>query len=522
MELHIFASLFDLNIQTIHIKDQVGKGRCGNIAPGGEILPEFVDMKKILMKRLLFLSFAFLLVHVSMAQEVWSLERCVQHALDTSLAIQQSRLMVESTELTGKSFRHQRFPTLNASTGFGINFGRVINPATNLFETENSLFQSASISSGVNLYSGFQLTNSIRQNRLDQQASNADLRQAQNDLALNVALTYLNVLFAYENLSNAELTRTLTRQQLDQLDRFIAAGTRPENERYDILAQLAADDQNLINVQNTVDNNLLALKQLLLLEPSYPLEVEVPDIGLDDIEALENLEMEAVYGAALNTQPLIESSEFRLKSAEKGVDIARGQMMPSLTLGGSIGTNWSDLARQVNGFNAMRVTQPGVYINGDPVTFEVEQLTPSFEQTPYLDQVDNNLGYGFSLNLRIPIYNNYQARIGVERAELDILRVQNENEQIRQTLKTDIQNAITAARAGKKTLIAAEKSLEASQIAYDNAVKRFEVGVINSFELIDAQNRLEAAKVSMTIAKYDYIFRILVIEYYLGRGFRLD
>ncbi len=484
---------------------------------------KLIDMKTILMKRLLILSFSLFFAHISFSQEVWSLERCVRHALDTSLVIRQSKLLVDNTKLSGKSLKHQRYPNLNASTGFGINFGRVINPATNLFETENSLFQSAGISSSVNLYSGLQLTNRIRQNSFDQQAADADLRQAENDLALNVALTYLNVLFAYENLANAELTKARTEQQLDQLDRFIAAGTRPENERYDILAQLASDEQNLINFQNSVDNNLLALKQLLLLDPAYPLEVEVPEIGLEDIEALENLEMAAVYNAALNTQPVIEATEFRLRSAEKGVDIARGQMSPSLSLSGSLGTNWSDLARQIAGETTVRREQDGVFINGEPVLFEVEQSVPtSVVQTPYLDQVENNFGYGFNLSLRIPIYNNFQARVAVERAELDILRTKTENEQVRQTLKTDIQNAITAARAGKKTLVASERSLEASQIAYDNALKRYDVGAINSFDLINAQNRLEAAKVSMTIAKYDYIFRILVIEFYLGRGLRLD
>lgn len=475
------------------------------------------------MKRLLLMTLALVLCSYVFSQEVWSLQKCVEHAIENSLSIQQAQLSLQNTQLTGTSLKHQRYPNLNASSGFGINFGRQINPATNDFETENSLFNSIGLNSGVNIYAGNQLTNSIKQNKLDEEASVHDLMQSKNDLALSVALTYLNVLFAYENLANAENTKVLTERQLDQLNKFIAAGTRPENEKYDLLAQLASDEQNIIQFENSVVNNLLALKQLLLLDAAYPLEVETPDIDLDDIEALETYNIEAVYNAAVNNQPLIKASELRLRSAEMEVDIAKGSMMPSLSVSGSIGSNWSDLAKQADGFNTLRIPQEGVFINGESALFEVEQTIPtSISQIPYPDQLNNNLGYGFSASLRIPIYNNFQGKVAVERAKLNILSTETNNEQIRQTLKTDIQNAITAARAAKKTLQASDRSLEASQIAFDNAVKRFDVGVINSFEFLNAQDRLESAKVNVTIAKYDYIFRVKVIEYYLGRGLSIQ
>jgi outer membrane protein len=259
------------------------------------------------------------------------------------------------------------------------------------------------------------------------------------------------------------------------------------------------------------------------LEPDYPLVLEKPDLSLDGMEAFENYALASVYDAALTSQPQIRGQELRIRSAQLGEEIARASLFPSLSLGGSIGTNYSDLDQRALGFETIRIPTTGVFINGESALFEVEQDIPTaFEKTPLFSQFDNNIGYGVSLNLHIPIYNNHSARAGISRAKLDTKQQQITNEQIRQTLKTDIQNALAAARAGRESLKASERAFEAAEIAYTNADRRFALGTINNFELISARNRLDAARVNRTIAKYDYLFRAKVIEYYLGRGLTLD
>lgn len=457
------------------------------------------------------------------AQEVWSLERCIREALDKSLSIQQVELNKASYEIEAKRLRMERLPNLNASTNLGVSFGRVINPATNNFETENSLYQSLGINSGVNVFNGFRLKNTIRQNDLLLSASEQDINQAQNDLALNVALAYLNVLFAYENLEIARARITLSGRQLEHLDKQIQQGTKPENDRFEIFSQISIDEQSIVAAENNIEINMLTLKQQMLMDPSYPLQIERPVIDLATVEALEAQTFEAVYNAALSSQPQIVASELRLQAQEYSLPIAKAALLPALTIGGNLGTNWSDLGREPSGFIVSRIPQSGIFINGESALFEIESEIPrELVAIPYGRQLENNIGYGVGATLSIPIFNNYSARSGVEGAKLNISLAKIETDLVKQTLKTNVQNAIASARASRKSLQAAEASAVAARVALKNADRLSEIGSINNFEYLSARNRADTAELNLLIAKYDYFFQVKVIEYYMGRGIRLN
>src|SRR5687768_17302092 len=265
-------------------------------------------------------------------QEVWSLERCIREALDKSLTIQQVKLAKNGYDIEAKRLRMERLPSLNANTDLGISFGRRINPVTNDFETSNYFYQSAGLSSGMNVFNGFRLNNEIRQNNYLTSAATEDIRQTENDLALSVALAYLNVLFAYENLTIAEARVELSEKQLEHLDKHIQHGSKPENDRFDILSQIAIDQQAVITAQNNIEINMLSLKQQMLMEADYPLQIEKPQIDLETVEALENQTFESVYNAALLSQPQVAASELRQQAEELSIDIARSSMMPSLSI----------------------------------------------------------------------------------------------------------------------------------------------------------------------------------------------
>ncbi len=465
----------------------------------------------------------FLFCQLADAQEKWSLERCVRESLAKSLLVQQVKLSKQGYDIEGKRLRMERLPSLNASTDVGMSFGRVVNPVTNDFETENSLYQSLGLNAGVNLFNGFRLKNTIRQNNFLISAAGEDIRQAENDLALDVALAYLNVLFAYENLEIANARVELSERQLDHLDKQIQAGSKPENDRFDIFSQIAIDEQAIVTAQNNIEINMLSLKQKMLMEADYPLEIERPVIDLSTVEALENQSFESVYSAALLSQPQIAASELRQQAEELNVDISRSSMLPALTLGGNLGTNWSDLGRLPSGFIITRLPQTGVFINGESAVFEVESEIPTnFTSIPYAQQLDNNIGYGVGASLSIPIFNNYSGRSSVERAKIGVLNSQIQTDLIKQSLKTDIQNAIASARASRKSLEAAEASAAASRIALRNADKLSELGSINNFEYLSARNRTDSSELNLLIARYDYIFKVKVIEYYMGRGIRFN
>ncbi|MDQ3016576.1 MAG: TolC family protein [Bacteroidota bacterium] len=476
------------------------------------------------MSKLSLPIFCLLLLSFSIkAQETWNLERCIREALDKSLSLRQVSLFRDGYEIDAKRLRMERLPSLNASSDIGVSFGRRVNPVTNDFETDNSFYQSVGLNSGVVVFNGFRIRNSIRQNDLLLSASKEDILQAENDLGLNVALAYLNVLFAYENLEIAQARVGLTQKQIDHLDKQIKAGSKPDNDMFELLAQVAADEQSIVTAQNNIEINVLSLKQQMLMEPDYPLVIERPQLDLEDIEALENQSFDAVYTASLSTQPQIAASEKRQQAEEFTIDIARSALIPSLTLGGNIGSNWSDLAKETNGFIIQRIPQQGVFINGQPTVFEIESEIPSsFSSIPYVSQLDNNLGYGVGASVNIPIFNNYSGKAGVERAKIGVVNSQIETELVKQTLKTNVQNAIASARAARKSLDAAEASVTAARIALQNADRLSELGSLNNFEYLSARNRFDTAELNLLINKYDYIFKVKVIEYYLGRGIQLN
>lgn len=491
-----------------------------NLHSSFNIAPLKPDVMKKYFFSLLCISLCSLNLH---AQDTWSLERCVREALDKNLTIEQIKLNKLTYDINGKQARRERIPTFNLSSDFGFTVGRVINPATNNFETENSLYQSIGVGTGLTLYNGGRISKTVRQNDVYVEATEQDIRQAQEDLALNVALTYLNVLFAYENEEIAIARVKLTQDQLDNTDKLIQAGSRPENERYDILSQLAIDEQGLITARNNIENNILALKQLMMMEHDFPLVIDRPEIDITNLEPVENELFETVYAIALENQAQVQAAMLRQEANELSVDIARSARIPSLTVGGNLGTNWSNLAKAPGGYYIDRITQPGVYINDVPALFQVDQLIPStFDAVPYTRQLDQNIGYGWGASLRIPILNNYTAQAGVERAKINVINASIETEKIKQTLRTNIQNALTGARASRKALEGAELAVQAAQIALDNADRRAELGSISNFDYLSARNRKDTADNNLLIARYDYYFQVQVIEYYMGRGIRLE
>lgn len=476
-------------------------------------------MNKLFASLICFL----LLSSSSFSQEIWDLERCIREALTNNLTIEQIKLNKDGYDISGKQLRRNRIPSLNMNSNLGFTVGRVINPSTNDFETENSLYQSYGASTGVMLFTGGRTTQSIKQNDVYLSASQKDIQQAQEDLSLNVASAYLRILFAYENFTIASDRVALTKEQLDNMDRMIAAGTRPEVDRYDILSQLAIDESGQIGAQNTIDNEILGLKQLMLMDASAPLEIEKPTLNFTALEALENESFEVIYNTSLGNQPQIAAAELRQEANEIGIAIARSQRLPSLSLNGSFGTNWSSLYSNPVEFTPQLFPRPGLLVDGLPGRVEEQFLVPTkFEDVPYGQQLDLGIGYGFGATLSIPILNNYNAQASVERAKINVLNATIETEKIKQSLKTNIQNALANAKATKKSLEGAEAASYAAKLSFDNAERKANLGTIGNFEYLSARNRYDAAENNLLIARYDYFFQIQVLKYYMGRGISLD
>lgn len=474
-------------------------------------------MKNICVSAL-FLLVTFL---TSDAQESWDLRKCIDHAFKNNINIQQSNMNVDLSELELNQSRHNRYPSLNASTGANWNFGRTVDPTSNSFNTETFFSNNISLSSGVVLYNGGQIRNTIKRNKLEVEAAKLDAQQMSNDIALQVSNTYLNVLFAQENRQIAKNQLALTLEQLEQLDKLINAGARPSNERLDIEAQAALQEQNIVQTENTYEIALLGLKQLLRLDPNTEMDVVIPSENLVVTLDPDVLTFDEIYQSSLRTQANIASQALKNESSEIAIDIAKASLYPSLTLGGSLGTNYSNRGLRIDGFDQQIVEQQ-VFINGTESTIGIPQSSAILSDNPYLDQLDENLSYGFGLSLRVPIYNNLVNKTNVERSKLNAISSQLADEQLRNNLKTNVQQALANAKAAKKQFEASEKSVAAQRASYANAQKRFDLGAINTFDFINAKNQLDNAELNLVISKYDYIFKTKVLDFYLGNPLTLN
>jgi len=458
------------------------------------------------------------------SQEVWSLEECVKHSIENSIAIEQSKQGIAFAEIDYKQSKQERYPNLNGNINVNWNFGRSIDPTTNEFITTTFFSNNYGFNSNALLFNGFRIKNSIKQSEINLAAAESDTEQVERDIALQVAANFLNVLFAKENISLAEKQLVLSQQQLNQINKLIASGARPAAERLNLEAQIAQSEQMLIGSQNSLDIAYLNLKQVLRLDPDYQLEIEIPeDVPFSTDPDL--ITFNEAFKMALLNRPDLVASDLRIESAELGVDIAKAFNYPSISAGGSLGTVYSNQARSITGTNLETFEQDIVISSNDPTfpiqdvsaTIASQQLSPIFENTGFSTQIDENISYGFGIGVSVPIYNRGSTKAGIQRAELNATTARLQKEQITETLKITVQQAIADARAAKKKKEASAKSLEAQKLAFENAEKRLKIGATNTFEWDSQKTQLENAETTNLIDKYDYLFKIKVLEFYLGK-----
>lgn len=453
-------------------------------------------------------------MHQGLSQ--WSLEKCIYNAIERNLNVKNIDITLQGTEIDINRARQARYPSLNGSVGLNLNLGRSIDPTSNSFVSQNFLSNTVGLTSGVTLYNGNRINNTIKQAILNYKSATLTKEQVERDIALNVASIYLNVLFTRENVEIARNNYLGTKAQLEQIKKLVESGARAQNELYTLEAQLAANEQNEVSAQNAYNIAVIQLKQAILLGPDEDFELaEIPDnieISTDpDIITLSEL-----YTSARSNQKSIRAAEINVEAANVGIDIAKSALLPSIGLFGQMGTNYSNQGKSLAGFNQGYSTET-VLINDMEVEIGLPFAEPILTNTPYTDQFNENLSYGFGLNVNIPIYNNFSTRGSIERAKLNMKSSQISLEQEEQNLYLAVQQAHADAKAAKIALNSTKKSLDAQELNYNNAKKRFNVNAISSFELTNIKSLYDNARVNYLLAKYDYIFRTKVLDFYMGK-----
>ncbi len=468
---------------------------------------------RLILVFILYLSLSF----TGFSQETWSLQRCVDYAKANNITLTLAQYAVENEALTLLENKHARYPFLSGNIAGGVQFGKTIDPTTNSFDNQTIGYNSFSINTGIPVYQGGRITHAIKQSEYNLQASKADLAYQANQISLSIAAVYLQILLAEEQLANAENRLKQTQRQLESTNILIQAGSLAKSANLDVLAQIARDEQNIVEIQNIVSSGYLRLKTLLELEPDYNLSIEKPEIAISEIPNPMDYTFNTTYNQALNTQPQITADEYKIKSAEEGYLIAKSLLYPTVSLSANIRSNWSSVSQKIDGYTNI-IKEQNILLNGSPATIGFPSQIPIITDKAYVNQITDNFGQGIGVNIGIPIYNNYKSKTSIQRAALNKLNSELRAKQTKQTLKTEVQKAIADMRAAKKAYDAGLRTLKATKTAFENAEKRFKLGAISTFDFTTAKDKYEMAQVDLTRTKYQYLYNIKVVEFYQGKG----
>lgn len=446
----------------------------------------------------LMIGLAFLLVSSSIiAQKVYTLEDCINLALENNIRIKQSKLEVESADITQLQSKLDLLPSANASASHSFGWGRSLDQATYEYVDKQSQSSYFNISSDLTLFSGFQKLNTVKQKRADYLAAKYNSDKMQNDISLTVAGSYLQILFARELLSNARAQAEITRQQVERTKKLVEAGTLAKGSLLEVQAQAANEEVSVIQAENQLNLAYLDLLQLLELEAGTPFQIDVPALKVAQDPGL--LPVDMIYNKALEVMPEIKSAEMSLESSKRGLYIAQGSRSPSLGMSAALGTNYSDQIRVSN--NPL-----------DPDYLNIKSFS---------NQWKDNRSATLSVRLSIPIFNGYQISSYVGKSKLGLMNADYNLQIAKNALRKNVETAYTDALASHTAFKARERSLTSLRESFNYTEQKFNVGMVNAIDYNVAKNQMNKSESDLLSAKYDYIFKLKILDFYLGRTLTL-
>lgn len=465
------------------------------------------------------------------AQDKWDLRRCVEYAINNNISVKQSDLQTRFSELTFKQGKQSQLPNLNFSNNYSFRLGRAENPSTGVLEDKNIFNISFGLNSQVSIFNWFSKKNTLESDRLSMEADKAQVKKVQDDISLNVAVAYLQILLSREqvNLSRVQVQSTI--DLLSNTRKKVDAGVLPELNAAELEAQLARDSSNLISAETSVLQFILQMKAVLNLDAGATFDIETPPVDKIPIDNLGELLPESVYALALVNLPQQKVIDLRIQAAKKSVEAAKGQMYPSIGGFASLGTNYVKFKNRaiyeqiVTGYSTSLLRTNaggGVYLPVEtPKIVQGSNVVGHFTVDKFSKQLNANFGQGFGVGLSVPIFNGGSLRSNWERSKLFVKQWELTKEQDNQTLKQDIYKAYNDATAAIQKFNADNKSVETAAKSYSFAQKRYDLNLLSTFDLINSQNNLLRARIQALYSQYDFVFKMKLLEFYKGQGIKL-
>ncbi|MBL7912217.1 MAG: TolC family protein [Bacteroidia bacterium] len=465
-------------------------------------------MKNLLIAILLLMSLLL------SSQTGWDLQQCIAYAEKHNITLKQASLNSQINKNNTTQSKASVLPSLNAGVQHNYNFGQTIDRFTNTFANTQVLSQNFYIASSVVLWSGLSQYNNIKANEYNYLSSVENYKQIQNDLSLNVANAYISVIFAEELLKISENQTNITKEQLERTQKLVNAGSVAKSIEYDIKAQLANEQVNFITAENNLAISMLNLRQLMNLDSVTNFSIVRPALDVTEGALLAD-NIQFIYESGLKNQPSIKRGEYSILSAERNLAASKGRLSPTLTFNASMGTGTSGLAKDILGVNYTGYQVSGITNKGDSVYTPVTELVT--RKTPFSDQFNNNVNKSLGFTLNIPLFNGWQSVTAIKNAKLNALNAQFTLDLAKQNLYKTISQAYVSAKAALNKYMASKSSVEAANESFKYAQQKFDAGVISAFDFSTAKNRLFAAESNLLQAKYDYVFKLKVLDYYQGK-----
>jgi outer membrane protein len=450
------------------------------------------------MKKINYISiaFVFLMGLSTQAQtKAWTLEECVKYAIKNNISIKQTEFDLKTSEIDKKGAIGNFLPTLNSNASHSWNVGLNTDPVTNVKRNQTTQYTSIGAGVGFDIYKGMQNQNTLRKANLSIVASKYQLVKMQEDIALNVANAFLQILFNKENLKVQQEQMAINEKQYNRSEELVKAGSIPRGDLLDIKATVASNKQNVINAENTLLISKLSLAQLLQLKEFWDFDV-IDDTNAKDENNIMSIKPVDIYAKAKESRTELKIAQTNLEIAQKDVAIAKGAFQP--TLQGFYNYNTQISYADVPAFDS----------NG--------LLVGTKAPAPFMDQFRDNRGQSFGAQLSIPIFNGFSIRNNVERSKVNLekskIALEKEDLDLQRNVYTAFTDAKGALNAHESSIVA----LESREEAYNYAKEKYAVGLMNSFDFNQSQTLLTNAQSEVLRTKYDYIFKIKILEFYFG------
>ncbi len=453
------------------------------------------------------------------AQETWSLDRCIDYALKNNLDVRRQRLQQERTDHDLLHSYANLAPTFNADSRMDVNYGRTIDAVTNQFFTERVVSQRISASGNLTLFAGFRTINNIRYNLARQTAFKYDTEKLENDLILTIANAYLQILYFEDMLEVATQQLDISRQQVERTGILLEGGTVSRRDLLEMEAVAAEQEVIHTNIRNNLNLSYLELIHLLELDPDIDFAIERPTMDMEAIQVI--VDPANVLEKAGNVEPSLTAARHRITMAERNLAIVRGESIPTLSLIAGLGTRYSEaFTRAVNG-NEQKASPVLHHAGVMPAVLIKGNEEPQMETIPYFDQLTENYSRSTFITLNIPIFNSFQTRTRIQHARIDLDQARISYEQSRNNLSRVIHQAHADAMAAYQDYNSNSKALEASKASFAFAEEGFTLGRVSTLEFNEAKARLHRAEVNVLQSMYEFVFKVKILEFYQGEGFRL-